>query len=156
MKELKTLFKYVLMIVGFFILTEFLIQVGLNTKYEDIKRIDNISQVNIYQAEATLVNGRIRGIITNTNAEDLSNKYVRIDFYSERNVLLGRKYIEINNLQANESQAFEVFFKLEDVSSYEVVITDHKEPEQEIEFIPKDLTKGEIIVGTVLTFLIFW
>ena len=156
MKELKTLFKYVLMIVGFFILTEFLIQVGLNTKYEDIKRIDNISQVNIYQAEATLVNGRIRGIITNTNAEDLSNKYVRIDFYSERNVLLGRKYIEINNLQANESQAFEVFFKLEDVSSYEVVITDHKEPEQEIEFIPKDLTKGEIILGTVLTFLIFW
>ena len=156
MKELKTLFKYVLMIVGFFILTEFLIQVGLNTKYEDIKRIDNISQVNIYQAEATLVNGRIRGIITNTEAEDLSNKYVRIDFYSERNVLLGRKYIEINNLQANESQAFEVFFKLEDVSSYEVVITDHKEPEQEIEFIPKDLTKGEIIVGTVLTFLIFW
>ena len=156
MKELKTLFKYVLMIVGFFILTEFLIQVGLNTKYEDIKRIDNISQVNIYQAEATLVNGRIRGIITNTNAEDLSNKYVRIDFYSERNVLLGRKYIEINNLQANESQAFEVFFKLEDVSSYEVIITDHKEPEQEIEFIPKDLTKGEIIVGTVLTFLIFW
>ena len=156
MKELKTLFKYVLMLVGFFILTEFLIQVGLNTKYEDIKRIDNISQVNIYQAEATLVNGRIRGIITNTNVEDLSDKYIRIDFYSERNVLLGRKYIEINNLQANESQAFEVFFKLEDVSSYEVIITDHKEPEQEIEFIPKDLTKGEIIVGTVLTFLIFW
>ena len=156
MGQLKTLFKYVLMIVGFFILTEFLIQVGLNTKYEDIKRIDNISQVNIYQAEATLVNGRIRGTITNSNGEDLSNKYVRIDFYSERNVLLGRKYIPINNLQANENQAFEVFFKLEDVSSYEVVITDHKEPESEIEFIPKDLTKGEIIIGTIITFLIFW
>lgn len=155
MSQLKTLLKYVLMLVGFFILTDFLIQVGLNTQYETIKRVDNISQVKIYQAEATLVNGRIRGVITNSENQDLSNKYVRIDFYSERNALLGRKYIEINNLQADESQAFEVFFKLKDVSSYETVITDHKEPADEIEFIPKDLNKGEIIMGTIIALIIF-
>ena len=65
---------YASWVVLFFILSDFLINVGLNAAYEPIDRTDNISQVNIYQAEATYVNGRIRGLITNSQPDNLSGK----------------------------------------------------------------------------------
>ena len=131
-----------------------MINVGLNSTYRKISRKDNIEQVNIYQAEATLVNGRIRGTITNSEPEELNGKYVRIDFYSKRDVFLGRRYIEVKDLAQNGTMSFEVFFKLKEVGSYEVVIADKKEPADEIEWVPKDWTKPEIIVATIITLLI--
>lgn len=155
MDKMKTLLKYALWIIGFFILSDFLISVGLDSNYRDIERKDEISQVAIYQAEATKVNGRIRGIIKNSEPEELSGKYIRFDFYSKRDVYLGKKYIQINELEKGETQAFEIFFKLQDVNYYKVSITNEKE-EGEIEILPKDWTRPEIILATALTFLIFW
>lgn len=154
MDRVKTLLKYAIWVLVFFILSEFLINVGLNSTYRKISRKDNIEQVNIYQAEATLVNGRIRGTITNSEPEELNGKYVRIDFYSKRDVFLGRRYIEVKDLAQNGTMSFEVFFKLQEVGSYEVVIADKKEPADEIEWVPKDWTKPEIIVATIITLLI--
>lgn len=154
MDRVKTLLKYAIWVLVFFILSEFLINVGLNSTYRKISRKDNIEQVNIYQAEATLVNGRIRGTITNSEPEELNGKYVRIDFYSKRDVFLGRRYIEVKDLEQNGTMSFEVFFKLKEVGSYEVVIADKKEPADEIEWVPKDWTKPEIIVATIITLLI--
>lgn len=154
MDRVKTLLKYAVWVLAFIVLSEFLINVGLNSTYKKINRKDNIEQVNIYQAEATLVNGRIRGTITNSEPEELNGKYVRIDFYSKRDVFLGRRYIEVNDLAQNGTMSFEVFFKLKEVGSYEVVITDKKEPADEIEWIPKDWTKPEIIAATIVTLLI--
>ena len=154
MDRVKTLLKYVIWVLAFIILSEFLINVGLNSTYRKINRKDNIEQVNIYQAEATLVNGRIRGTITNSEPEELNGKYVRIDFYSKRDVFLGRRYIEVKDLAQNGTMSFEVFFKLKEVGSYEVVIADKKEPADEIEWVPKDWTKGEIIAATIITLLI--
>lgn len=154
MDRVKTLLKYAVWVLAFIILSEFLINVGLNSTYRKINRKDNIEQVNIYQAEATLVNGRIRGTITNSEPEELNGKYVRIDFYSKRDVFLGRRYIEVKDLAQNGTMSFEVFFKLKEVGSYEVVIADKKEPADEIEWVPKDWTKPEIIVATIITLLI--
>lgn len=154
MDRVKTLLKYAVWVLAFIILSEFLINVGLNSTYRKINRKDNIEQVNIYQAEATLVNGRIRGTITNSEPEELNGKYVRIDFYSKRDVFLGRRYIEVKDLAQNGTMSFEVFFKLQEVGSYEVVIADKKEPADEIEWVPKDWTKGEIIAATIVTLLI--
>ena len=152
MDRVKTLFKYALWLVLFIIFSNFLINVGLNSTYKPIERKDNVEQVNIYQAEATLVNGRIRGLIKNTNGE-LSGKYVKIDFYSERDVLLGSNYVQIGN---EEEQSLEVLFKQDDVKSYEISIVAQKEQGEEISIIPKDLTTSEIVVATVITLLIFW
>ena len=66
MSRMKTLLKYALLIIAFFILSDFLIEVGLNCNYKKIERKDEISQVYIYQAEATKVNGRVRGFIKNS------------------------------------------------------------------------------------------
>ena len=156
MDRTKTLLKYALWLVLFIIFSEFLINVGLNSTYKDIDRKNNIEQVNIYQAEATLVNGRIRGLITNSNPDDLSGKYLEIDFYSKRDIFLGKKYVEINQLEENGTQAFEVLFKLEDVNSYEVKIVDQKTDGGEIEILPDEWTKPEILLATAITLLILW
>ena len=71
MDKIKSYFKYIIWIVLFFIFSEFLINVGLNSNYRDIERKDNVTQVSIYQADATKVNGRIRGIIKNSVPDEL-------------------------------------------------------------------------------------
>ena len=156
MERLKTLLMYALWVVLFIIFSEFLINVGLNSTYKPIERKDNIAQVNIYQAEATLVNGRIRGLITNSQPEDLSGKYLKFDFYSERDVFLGRKFIAINTLQPDETQNFEILFKLTDVDYYTVSIVDEKPEGEEIEILPEGWSTSEVVLATAITLLIFW
>ena len=147
---------YALWVVLFIIFSEFLINVGLNSSYKSIERRDNVSQVNVYQAEATLVNGRIRGLITNSETDNISNKYLEFDFYSERNVFLGKKIIDINELQAGETQNFEILFKLENVDYYTVSVLDERPEGEEIEILPEGWTTTDIIIATAITLLIFW
>ena len=156
MSRLKTLFKYVLWIVMFAILSEFLINVGLNSTYKQLERKDNIEQVQIYQSEATIVNGRIRGLITNSSSNNLSGKYLEFDFYSKNDVLLGKKYIQVNDLQDKQTQSIELLFKLKNVGYYNISVVDQKPDDEEIELLPTDLTKPEVILGTALVLLIFW
>lgn len=147
---------YGLWIVLFIIFSEFLINVGLNSSYKPIERKDNVSQVNVYQAEATLVNGRIRGLITNSETDNISNKYLQFDFYSERDVNLGKKIINVNELQPGETQNFEILFKLEDVKYYTVSVLDERPEGEEIEILPEGWTTTDIIIATAIALLIFW
>ena len=89
------------------------------------------------------------------HGQELKGKYIKIDFYSKRDVYLGKKYIEVSDIGKDEKQPIEIFFKLQDVSYYKVSVADKPE-EGEIEILPKDLTKPEIILGTAIAFLIFW
>ena len=147
---MKTFLKYALWVVAFAILSEFLINVGLNSMYKQIERKDEIQQVQIQQAEATLVNGRMKGTIDTTN---IDKQYVRIDLFSKRGVFLGKKYIQLQKAQSK--QDFSIYFELEDVKSYQVSLVNEKE-EGELELIPKEWTKPEIILATAITLLIFW
>ena len=155
MDRLKTFLKYVIWIVLFFIFSEFLINVGLNSSYKDIKRRDETAQVEISQAQATLVNGRMKGTIKNSPDDYLTGKYVRIDFYSKRDVFLGKIYIEINTTEATTEQDFSIYFELEGVTEYEISIVDEKE-EGEIDLLPGEWSTQEIVITTILTLLIFW
>ena len=157
MDRMKTFLKYAIILVLFIIVSEFLITAGVNSSYKDIQRLDNIGQVEVYQAQATLVNGRVKGIITNTAENDLNGKYIRFDLYSERDNLVGRKYIAVNNLPVGESEVFEFFFESKEVKSYEVKIVDAiEEGDEEIGIVPEEWTKPEIILGTIMVLLIFW
>lgn len=152
---MKKYLKYILWIVGFFILSEFLINVGLNSTYKTINGKNDIHQVNVYQSQATLVNGRIRGIITNSDTNyDISNKYLKIDLYSERDVLLGTKYIEIGTLDINETKAFEMFFKLENVTYYKMEIVDEAINTDDTPFFSEEFLQGKVIYLVIIAMLI--
>lgn len=156
MDRMKTFFKYALWLILFIILSEVLINVGLNSTYKKIERQDNVSQVNVYQAEATLVNGRIRGLITNSQEQDVSGKFLEIEFYSKRDVFLGRKYIQIEQLEEKGTQSFEALFELKEVAKYKIDIVDQKKDGGEIDLLPEELTKTEIWVAAFFALLIFW
>lgn len=155
MDRLKTFLIYALLIVLFFIFSEFLINVSLQASYNDITRRDNTEQVQIQEAQATLVNGKIKGTIKNSEQDYLTGKYVKIDLYSKRDNLLGTKYIEINTTEAQNTQDFSMYFELTDVKSYNISIVDQKE-EGELDLIPDELTKPEIWLLTAMTVLILW
>ena len=155
MDRLKTFLIYALLIVLFFIFSEFLINVSLQASYNDITRRDNTEQVQIQEAQSTLVNGKIKGTIKNSEQDYLTGKYVKIDLYSKRDNLLGTKYIEINTTETQNTQDFSVYFELTDVESYNISIVDQKE-EGELDLIPEELTKPEIWLLTAMTVLILW
>ena len=149
---MKNIFLWVLLLIGMFILSDFLIAVGLNSTYQDIDRKGENNEITIYQADATYVNGRIRGIIKDTS--EINNKYLEVSLYTKRDVLMGRRYIEIN--KSETSQPFEVLFKAKDVQYYELQTVNEKQEGPEFEILPKEWTRKDILVATALTFLIFW
>lgn len=155
MDRMKTLLKYALWIILFYIFSNLMIYLNIETTYQNIGRKDNIEQVTIYQAQATKINGRIKGTIYNNAENKITNNYLKIDLYSERDNYLGSKYIDVSNMRDNETREFEIYFKVQDVEYYEIKFTDEKE-EGELPEMLKDLTKEQLIWGTFLTFLIFW
>lgn len=152
MDTLKKFLKYILLLVVFIIFSELLINVGLNSSYKKIQRKDNIPQVEIKQAEATLVNGRIKGTIKNSDEDYLTNKFVQVELFSKRDVLVGRKYIPITTTEVTRTQDFQFYFELKDVTSYNVSIVDKKVGE-EIKLITTELSKPEIFVITLFTLM---
>lgn len=155
MDRMKTLAKYVIWLVLFYIFSNLMIYLNIESTYQNIGRKDNLPQVTVYQAQATKVNGRIKGSIYNSEAHKITNKYLRIDLYSERDVFLGSKYIDVSTMRDRETRNFEEYFKVQDVDYYEMKFVDEKE-EGELPEMLKDLTKEQVIWGTFLTFLIFW
>lgn len=127
MDRVKTLFKYALWIILFWILSDILIYFGINSTYKDIEKRNEISnQITVNAAEATTVNGRILGTVTNNEDNDISDKYLKVDIYSESGNLLGTNFLEIGNLGTVETKSFETYFKIQNVKSYEINIVDEK------------------------------
>lgn len=155
MNRMKTLIKYALWLVLFYIFSNLMIYLNIETTYQNIGRKDNLPQVTVYQAQATKINGRIKGKIYNSAENKITNDYLRIDLYSERDNYLGSKYIEVSNMREDETREFEIYFKVQDVDYYEMSFTDEK-GEGELPEMLKDLTREQVICGTFLTFLIFW
>lgn len=155
MDRMKTLLKYALWVILFYIFSNLMIYLNIETTYQNIGRKDNLEQITVYQAQATKINGRIKGTIYNNTENKITNNYLRIDLYSERDNLLGSKYIDVSNMRDDETRNFEIYFKVQDVDYYEMKFTDEKE-EGELPEMLQDLTKEQLIWGTFLTFLIFW
>ena len=149
---MQKIFLWILMIIGLFILSDFLINVGLNSTYKDIQRQDENTSISVYQAQATYVNGRIRGIVK--DSKNIANRYIEVELYSKRNVLMGRRYIDVDN--TTENQPIEVLFRAKDVEYYKINLVDEKQEGPELEILSKELTRPEILVLTAITFLIFW
>ena len=155
MDRMKTFFYYALFIVLFFILSDLLININFEVIYQNIGRKDTIEQISIYQAQATKINGRIKGTITNDSGILKDKKYLQLNLYSERDNILGTKYIDISDIKEDETREIKLYFKIQDVEYYEFCFTNEK-VESEIELLPADMSKNDIIWGTFLAFLIFW
>jgi hypothetical protein len=153
MDRMKTFGLYALGIIVFFIFSSFLIEVGLNSTYKNIDGKNNVEQIEITNAEATLVNGRISGKLNTEMTKELYSKYIKIDLYSPRDVLLGTKYIEMKDVAINNN-SFETYFKLQDVKRYEISLVDEKENTEKEELFGIKLSKTQILIGVIIALII--
>lgn len=152
MSRLKTFLKYVIWIVVFAVLSELLINASLKSSYADITRKDTTAQVEITQAQATLVNGKIKGTIKDDRKDSLTGKYVEIKLYSSRDNEVGKRYIQIQTTDVKQTQDFNFYFEKNDVKSYKISIVNEKE-EGELEIFPKEMSRAEIFVATLFTMM---
>ena len=152
MSRLKTFLKYVIWIVVFAVLSELLINESLKSSYADITRKDTTAQVEITQAQATLVNGKIKGTIKDDRKDSLTGKYLEIKLYSSRDNEVGKRYIQIQTTDVNQTQDFNFYFEKNDVKSYKISIVNEKE-EGELEIFPKEMSRAEIFVATLFTMM---
>ena len=155
MSTLKTFAKYAIWLILFWVLSDILIYYGINSTYKAISnKGENPKQVTINSAEATKVNGRIIGKVSNDEENDLSGKFLKIDLYAENGNLLATEYEEIGNLRANEVKSFETYCKMQDVKSYGITVVEQKEENTDGVFMTEDMTK--IGVLALLTYMIFF
>ena len=158
MDRMKTFLKYAIWVILFFFFSNFIISVGLNSSYKTMTTVSDTNmtrEVEITEAESTLVNGKIKGKIKYDEEQDIEGKYLRMDFLSKRDNVVGTKYIPITANKENPVQDFDAFFELHDVTSYKTSIVDKKEV-GEIKFIPEEMKRKDIIILTIITMLILW
>ncbi len=128
MDRMKTFLMYAVMVIVCYFGSNTLIYAGINTIYEDIANyqfVDNNQfEIKINEAKATSINGYIKGTVKNNSNLNMKEQYLKIDFFSKRNVNLGTKYIKIENLKAKQTVDFDLDFKLSNVSHYVITTTD--------------------------------
>ena len=106
MDTVKTFIKYIIWIILFWILSDFLINVGVKSTYKEMQKVEQIpSGIQVKEIKSTAVNGKINLIVNSTN---LSGKFIKVDLYSSKDNLLG------------------TYFKIADVKKYKISVTDEK------------------------------
>ena len=151
MAKLKKYLLYVLIIAAFWIFSDILIYLSINSSYTrvDAKVYTNSPEIIIGESKATYVNGVVKGSIKNNTSDIINDKYLKIDLYSPRDVKMGTKYVKIENLDINKSQEFEMWYKFTDVDHAEITVTDNIENATEEEFLSQEASTI-LIFGTIL------
>lgn len=122
MSRMKTFAKYAIWLILFWILSDILIYLGINSTYKDIDKKGKIpTGIEVVEMQATTVNGRTKIKINDAN---LSGKFLKIDLYSSTGVNLGTQYLEIGKIRENESKEIETYFKISEVKSYEITVVE--------------------------------
>ena len=117
MDKMKKYLLYIVLLIGFAFLSNALIDVALNSNYKEMKRrTDNLSQVVIYQAESTKVNGRIKGMIN--DVKSINAKYLKIELFTDRNVSMGKQYVIID--KNKDEISINTFLNLDNVTNYKL------------------------------------
>ena len=109
--RIKVFLCYLLLFITVFVFSDIMIYLYTKSLYQPMEKYEvNIEapQVTINVAEASNVNGNVKGTIKNTTQEKITDKYIRFDFYTPREVNVGTKYLKIDGLEVNEEKQFEL------------------------------------------------
>lgn len=154
MARVKKFFIYFLIVVAFFLFSQVVIYIAINTTYE-YKSIELKTTIPMeVEVQATSVNGFAKGKISNQTEKEIQNQYIQIQCYSKHNVLMGTKYIEIDKIGAKEEKEFEVRFNFNKVDKAVIDIVDEKTVEEQK--VPEEEKKSDPEMGlaTLLSALI--
>lgn len=128
MSDLKKDIKIVLLVVGGFLLTSFLIFVGFNVNYKPIELKSELpNAITIEKAEATKAQARVYGRIRNSQEYDFNGKYIKVSVVNSNNETIDTKFLKIENLGTDENKLFRATFNCENVKGYTIDLTENNE-----------------------------
>ena len=120
MNTMKRFAKYAIFLILFWILSDILLKVGIDSTYKNIEQRGNTpGGVEILQMQATSVNGRVK---IKVDDESLAGKYLKVDLYSKSGVNLGTQYLEMESIK----EEIETYFRIAGVKSYEISVEEEK------------------------------
>lgn len=141
--RMKVLFCYLLLFIIVFVFSDIMTYLYTKSLYKPMEKYEidiETPLVTIDLAEASNVNGNVKGTIKNTTEEKITDKYLRFDFYTPREVNIGTKYLKIDSLAVEEEKQYELGFKYDNVSYVKVTVAEEddllKATPEELEFTP--------------------
>ncbi len=123
--RMKVLFCYLLLFIIVFVFSDIMTYLYTKSLYKPMEKYEidiETPLVTIDVAEASNVNGNVKGTIKNTTEEKITDKYLRFDFYTPREVNIGTKYLKIDSLAVEEEKQYELGFKYDNVSYVKVTV----------------------------------
>lgn len=130
MGRMKTFLTYVLLIIGFFIVSMLLENGLLLAMYKNISgKVDtyyeesnsNFSIKNI-SARACNVNGYMDFDLINTTGQKIDEAYLKVDLYNKQELLADTEYISILNMESGESKTFNIKFDANNIEKFNISV----------------------------------
>ena len=152
MDTVKTFVKYIIWIILFWILSDFLINVGLKTTYKEMQKIGQVpAGIQVKEIKSTAVNGKINLLVNSTT---LSGKFIKVDLYSSKDNFLGTQYLNIGEINENQTKEIDTYFKIADVKKYEISVTDEKGESSE-GFMDTAMSSLTILLTVIKIMIVF-
>ena len=123
MSRMKTFFIYLLLFVGLYVVSNLLIDAYIKTSYYKIETYDiDVKEANItiMTAKASKDDGHIEGKIVNNTNEKVTNRYMKVELFSNIAVNLGTEYVKIDELNPGDLKNFKIDFTCDNVTSFKI------------------------------------
>ena len=121
MSRMKTFFIYLLLFVGLYVVSNLLIDAYIKTSYYKIETYDiDVKEANItiMTAKASKDDGHIEGKIVNNTNEKVTNRYMKVELFSNKD--LGTEYVKIDELNPGDLKNFKIDFTCDNVTSFKI------------------------------------
>lgn len=132
MDKLQTFLIYLLIIIGFFIVSEFLsgqllsqMYVKLNGDIEEEFEYsgENLKlNVEVLDAKASKMNGIMKVRVTNTNDKPIDKAYLKMDLFAKKDIKALSRYLKITDLKPGESKDYTLKFNGRYVDTFKVAV----------------------------------
>lgn len=139
MKTMKKFRTWLILFIGFFILSTLMERGLIWEMYETIDGEsissytteageDNNLKVEVLSANATNINGKMRVRVTNTSGHDIDSCYAKVDLYNDLGNVVSTEYIKVEDFKEGASKDYDINFSAKNVEGYKIALVE-KEPE---------------------------
>ncbi len=156
MSRMKTFFRYFIIFILFYIVSDIVSYQLIKSTYiarnAEINNNSTSLKIEVTDFKSTITNGYLKGKITNISNEAITDKFLKLDFISPNGVNVGTKYIDFGSLAPGESKDFETRFNFDNVKSANVSTIDKVDlPNiEDLDFTWDDLKLNKTNLGVVL------
>lgn len=160
MERMKTFLLYLIIFVGFYMLSNVLISVALANSYEYLectKNEVNSYSVQVLEAKATSVSGYVKGTIKLNEGIESPEQYLQVDLYSKYGHCVGRRFVDLTSVKTGEQRDFKVSFECDNVATYEITTTNEVEKLDDVQ--TEMVSKGYLaitIIGVLMLLYYVW